>query len=166
MILISGIQVMKGYLKNSEKTSEVLRKIGDKTYYITYDKGSLDEDGFLTIIDRYSRFAKLGGEMISLSAIENNISKLIELNDDNHIDFIATSIEDEKKGEKIVLLICGVDEDFVYELKEKILATFDNKLMIPSEIKIVNEIPKLGTGKKDFKGAKELLLSLIKKNLD
>ena len=166
MILISGIQVMKGYLKNSEKTSEVLRKIGDKTYYITYDKGSLDEDGFLTIIDRYSRFAKLGGEMISLSAIENNISKLIELNDDNHIDFIATSIEDEKKGEKIVLLICGVDEDFVYELKEKILATFDNKLMIPSEIKIVNEIPKLGTGKKDFKGAKELLLSLIKKNSD
>ena len=63
-------------------------------------------------------------------------------------------------------MICGVDEDFVYELKEKILATFDNKLMIPSEIKIVNEIPKLGTGKKDFKGAKELLLSLIKKNLD
>ena len=156
MILISGIQVMKGYLRDDEKTSQVLKKIGGKTYYITGDKGRLDEDGFLTIVDRYSRFAKLGGEMISLSAVENNISKLILSNEDNHIDFIATSIEDEKKGEKIILLISNVDELFVSQLKEKMIANFDNKLMLPSEIKIVNDIPKLGTGKKDFKGAKEL----------
>ena len=65
----------------------------------------------------------------------------------------------EKKGEKIVLLISNVNEEFVKNIEEKILATFDNKLMIPSIIKIVNEIPKLGTGKKDFKGAKELALS-------
>lgn len=94
--------------------------------------------------------------MISLSAVENNISKLILSNEDNHIDFIATSIEDEKKGEKIILLISNVDELFVSQLKEKMIANFDNKLMLPSEIKIVNDIPKLGTGKKDFKGAKEL----------
>ena len=75
------------------------------------------------------------------------------------MDFIATAIEDEKKGEKIVLLISNVNEEFVKNIEEKILATFDNKLMIPSIIKIVNEIPKLGTGKKDFKGAKELALS-------
>ncbi len=72
------------------------------------------------------------------------------------IYFIVTSIEDEKKGEKIVLLISGVNEEFVTNLKEKMISSFDNKLMIPQTIKIVDEIPKLGTGKKDFKGAKEL----------
>ena len=49
-----------------------------------------------------------------------------------------------------------VEQSFVDELKEKINASFENKLMIPSLIKIVDDIPKLGTGKRDFKGAKEL----------
>lgn len=159
MILISGIQVMKGYLNDELKTSQVIKKLKGRTYYITGDKGKLDEDGFLTIVDRYSRFAKLGGEMISLGAVEEKISRIINLSEDSSVDFIATAIEDEKKGEKIVLLISNVNEEFVKNIEEKILATFDNKLMIPSVIKIVNEIPKLGTGKKDFKGAKELALS-------
>ena len=150
---------MKGYLKDDEKTSQVLKKIGGKTYYITGDKGKLDEDGFLTIVDRYSRFAKLAGEMISLGAVEEKISKILTLGEDSSVDFIVTSIEDEKKGEKIVLLISGVDEEFVTNLKEKIITNFDNKLMIPSSVKIVEEIPKLGTGKKDFKSAKELALN-------
>ena len=97
--------------------------------------------------------------MISLGAVEEKISRIINLSEDSSVDFIATAIEDEKKGEKIVLLISNVNEEFVKNIEEKILATFDNKLMIPSIIKIVNEIPKLGTGKKDFKGAKELALS-------
>lgn len=159
MILISGIQVMKGYLNDELKTSQVIKKLKGRTYYITGDKGKLDEDGFLTIVDRYSRFAKLGGEMISLGAVEEKISRIMNLSEDSSVDFIATAIEDEKKGEKIVLLISNVNEEFVKNIEEKILATFDNKLMIPSIIKIVNEIPKLGTGKKDFKGAKELALS-------
>lgn len=156
MVLISGIQVMKGYLKDEKKTKEVLIKIDGHTYYITGDKGKLDIDGFLTIVDRYSRFAKLAGEMVSLTAVENMISKLIELSEDSQTDYIATSIEDEKKGEKIILLISNVDEKFIEVLKEKIISSFDNKLMIPSVIKRVDEIPKLGTGKRDFKAAKEL----------
>ncbi len=156
MILISGIQVMRGYLKNPEKTAEVLKNIKGKIYYITGDKGRIDEDGFLYIVDRYSRFAKLGGEMISLGAIEEKISKLINFDETPFLDFMITAIEDEKKGEKVVLLISNVDEAFVSKLKEEILNNFDNKLMIPSNIKIVEEIPKLGNGKKDFKKAKEL----------
>jgi acyl-[acyl-carrier-protein]-phospholipid O-acyltransferase / long-chain-fatty-acid--[acyl-carrier-protein] ligase len=158
MILISGIQVMKGYLNNEEKVKEVLKTIKGKTYYITGDKGRIDEDGFLTIVDRYSRFAKLAGEMISLSAIEDKIAKIIDLPEDNLVDFIATSIEDDKKGEKIILLISHVNEEFILTLKEKIVRNFENKLMIPSLIKIVEEIPKLGTGKKDFSRAKQLAL--------
>ena len=94
--------------------------------------------------------------MISLGAIEEKISKLINLEEDSQTDFIATSLEDEKKGEKIILLISKVEQSFVDELKEKINTSFDNKLMIPSLIKIVEDIPKLGTGKKDFKAAKNL----------
>jgi len=156
MILISGIQVMKGYLNDEEKTKKALKTIKGKTYYITGDKGRIDENGFLTIVDRYSRFAKLGGEMISLSAIEDKISKIIDIPDGSLIDFITTNIEDEKKGEKIILLISNVNEEYILGLKEKILRNFENKLMIPSEIIIVEEIPKLGTGKKDFNKAKQL----------
>jgi acyl-[acyl-carrier-protein]-phospholipid O-acyltransferase/long-chain-fatty-acid--[acyl-carrier-protein] ligase len=76
MILIAGIQVMKGHLKDEEKTKKVLKTIKGRRYYITGDKGRLDEDGFLTIVDRYSRFAKVGGEMVSLGLIEEKISKL------------------------------------------------------------------------------------------
>ena len=155
MILISGIQVMKSYLDDEDRTKKALKVINAKTYYITGDKGKLDEDGFLTIVDRYSRFAKIGGEMISLGAIEELISKFIE-STDNLIDFLVTSLEDEKKGEKIILLISNANKEFIQELKEKILQNFDNKLMIPSEIKIVEEIPKLGSGKKDFVKAKYL----------
>ena len=156
MILISGIQVMKTYLNNEEKAKEVIKIIKGRTYYITGDKGRIDEDGFLTIVDRYSRFAKLAGEMISLSAIEDKIANILDLPQDSLVDFIVTNIEDDKKGEKIVLLISNVNEEFILKLKEKFLKFFDNKLMIPSSIKIVQEVPKLGTGKKDFSKAKLL----------
>jgi acyl-[acyl-carrier-protein]-phospholipid O-acyltransferase/long-chain-fatty-acid--[acyl-carrier-protein] ligase len=159
-IMISGIQVMKGYLKDENKTNEVIQKIDGKDYYVTGDKGKLDKDGFLTIVDRYSRFAKLGGEMVSLGSIEEQLSTIIS-SDNENIDFVTTALEDEKKGEKVILLISGVDEEFVTQLKENMINRFDNKLMIPSIIKIVDEIPKLGSGKKDFKGAKKLASEVI-----
>jgi acyl-[acyl-carrier-protein]-phospholipid O-acyltransferase/long-chain-fatty-acid--[acyl-carrier-protein] ligase len=160
MIVISGIQVMKGYLKDEDKTNEVIQQIDGKNFYITGDKGKLDKDGFLTIVDRYSRFAKLGGEMVSLGSIEEQLSHIISSEDEN-IDFVTTALEDEKKGEKVILLISGVDDSYVNELKENMINKFDNKLMIPSVIKIVDEIPKLGSGKKDFKGAKKLAEELV-----
>lgn len=160
MIVVSGIQVMKGYLKDEERTKSVLKQIDGHTFYITGDKGKIDSDGFITIVDRYSRFAKLGGEMVSLGAIEEKITKIVLSEEDNEVDFVATSINDEKKGEKVVLLISGANETFIQNLKDKMIKTFDNKLMIPSFIKIVDVVPKLGTGKKDFKTAKSLAQSL------
>lgn len=156
MVIISGIQVMKGYLKDEEKTSKVLKKLKNRTYYITGDKGRLDTDGFLTIVDRYSRFAKIGGEMVSLGAVEEKISKLIE--DNSSIDFIALAISDEKKGEKVVLLISNISLEERDIFKQKMIKEFDNKLMIPEIIQIVDEIPKLGSGKKDYIRARELLV--------
>ena len=100
MILIGGTQVMKGYLGDEEKTKSVIKTIDGIRWYVTGDKGYVDEDGFLTIVDRYSRFAKLGGEMVSLGLVESEIAKLLD--EDSQI--AITAIPDDKKGEKVVLL--------------------------------------------------------------
>ena len=155
MILIGGVQVMKGYLKNDEKTDEVIKEIDGIRWYISGDKGHLDEDGFLTIVDRYSRFAKIGGEMVSLGLVEQEIRKCI----DEESQIAITAIPDEKKGERVVLLLEG--EQDLEELKEKIKALEMNPLFVPSSYFKVDEVPKLGTGKADFKGAKKMALELL-----
>ncbi len=70
----------------------------------------------MSIVDRYSRFAKLGGEMISLSFIERKIEKLI----DDDVEIVASVMKDEKKGEKIVLLLSNISSLKLQELKQKI----------------------------------------------
>jgi acyl-[acyl-carrier-protein]-phospholipid O-acyltransferase/long-chain-fatty-acid--[acyl-carrier-protein] ligase len=150
LILIGGTQVMLGYLDDEEKTNSVIAEISGQRWYKTGDKGHLDEDGFLTIVDRYSRFAKIGGEMISLGASEEPISGVTPEN----TEILATTLPDGKKGEKVVLLFSGeIDE---HNLKALIKESGLNPLMVPSKLIYVDAIPKLGTGKSDFKQAKIL----------
>jgi acyl-[acyl-carrier-protein]-phospholipid O-acyltransferase/long-chain-fatty-acid--[acyl-carrier-protein] ligase len=157
MILIGGTQVMKGYLHDPEKTRQVLVPDHDITWYITGDKGKLDKQGFLTIVDRYSRFAKIGGEMVSLSAVEQRIEKIINNND---IEIMAINVADDKKGEKIILLHTGEIDPKI--IREKLAKVAGSNLMIPANYIKVDNIPKLGSGKKDFAGGKILLQSLMK----
>ena len=91
---------MKGYLQMPEKTAEVIELIDGYRWYRTGDKGHLDEDGFLTIVDRYSRFAKIGGEMISLTNVEEEI---LDACNDKDLEIAATCLPDQRKGEKIEL---------------------------------------------------------------
>ena len=156
MVLISGVQVMKGYLKDKKKTKEALVKLNGEIYYVTGDKGKLDEDGFLTIVDRYSRFAKLAGEMVSLGAVEEKIKSILP---NDELDVVVTSLNDEKKGEKIIALVSNISEDELSLLKLKIKESFDNNLMIPTLYKIVENVPKLGSGKTDFAKAKKMALA-------
>lgn len=158
MILISGVQVMKGYLNDEERTKKAIIEINEDKYYITGDKGRVDSDGFLTIVDRYSRFAKLGGEMISLGLIEEKIKTLLPKEE---IDVVVTSVSDEKKGEKIVVLLSSLDEKELEIIKNRVKENFDNNLMVPSLYKIVSEVPKLGSGKTDFSRAKTLANQLV-----
>ena len=154
MILIGGTQVMKGYLGDEEKTQSVIKEIDGIRWYISGDKGHLDSDGFLTIVDRYSRFAKVGGEMVSLGLVESEIGKLI----DENSQIAITAIPDAKKGERLVLMLEG--EQDLDILKSEIKGLGLNPLYIPSNYFKVKEIPKLGTGKADFKGAKGLAIEL------
>ena len=157
LIIASGPNVMEGYLNNQSKTDEVLVEINDKIWYKTGDKGHMDEDGFVTIVDRYSRFAKLGGEMVSLSAVENKIYEYLSKKDEeNSIKLVCVNIPDEKKGEKIVLII----EEEIDNLKQELISFGMNPLWIPSVID-VSTVPVLGTGKIDFKGAKDKVLKSL-----
>jgi len=154
MILIGGTQIMKGYIGDPEKTASVIKELDGIRWYVTGDKGRLDEDGFLTIVDRYSRFAKVAGEMVSLGLVEREMAKVLGENDQISI----SALPDAKKGEKLVLLLEGEME--IDALKEQIKTLEMNALFVPSEYYKVDELPKLGTGKADFKGAKKLALLL------
>jgi acyl-[acyl-carrier-protein]-phospholipid O-acyltransferase/long-chain-fatty-acid--[acyl-carrier-protein] ligase len=154
MILIGGTQIMKGYIGDEQKTASAIKELDGIRWYITGDKGRLDEDGFLTIVDRYSRFAKVAGEMVSLGLVESEIAKVLGEND----QISVSALPDVKKGEKLVLLLEGDME--VDDLKEKIKSLEMNAFFVPSEYFKVDELPKLGTGKADFKGSKKLALSL------
>ena len=152
LILFGGSQVMLGYLNDPEKTADVIVEMDGKRWYKTGDKGHLDQDGFLTIVDRYSRFAKIGGEMISLGAIEGAIGKVMPEN----VEVLTTTVPDGKKGEKVILLIAGdIDQD---EMKGLIEQSGLNPLMRPAELINVEAIPKLGSGKNDFSRAKQMAL--------
>jgi len=153
LILIGGPQIMKGYLKMPEKTAEVIELIDGYRWYRTGDKGHLDKDGFLTIVDRYSRFAKIGGEMISLTTVEEEI---LDACNDKDLEIAATCLPDQRKGEKIVLLATNnLDKN---QLKRLLSDANVNPLYHPAQVLMVEEIPKLGSGKTDFGATKKIAL--------
>jgi acyl-[acyl-carrier-protein]-phospholipid O-acyltransferase/long-chain-fatty-acid--[acyl-carrier-protein] ligase len=106
-------------------------------------------------VDRYSRFAKLGGEMVSLGAVEKKIQDTPVL---EGCDYVVTSIPDSAKGEKIVLLYQG-DKDPKDVLSELRASGFP-PIMLPAVAYAVEKVPKLGTGKADFTTAKKLAKEL------
>ncbi|MGI9229748.1 MAG: acyl-[ACP]--phospholipid O-acyltransferase [Gammaproteobacteria bacterium] len=155
LILISGAQVMLGYLDDPEKTANAIVELDGQRWYKTGDKGHLDKDGFLTIVDRYSRFAKLGGEMISLTAVEGRIRSILEKPE---IELVAINLPDSKKGERIEVL---TDDDIDYDaLKKALLDADTSPMMIPDAVHRVEAVPKLGSGKTDFSTARKLLLQI------
>lgn len=154
LILIGGVQVMKGYLRDPEKTAAAVVELDGMRWYKTGDKGHLDADGFLTIVDRYSRFAKVGGEMISLGAVEEQVRRILA---EPELELAAVNIPDERKGEQILLLVAAdLDPE---ALRRSLLAAGVNPLSIPTEVRRVDAIPKLGSGKTDFGAVKRLALT-------
>ena len=91
LLLVRGPNVMRGYLGQPEKTAEVLRD----GWYVTGDIARLDEDGFLQITDRLSRFSKIGGEMVPHMKVEE---KLHEAAGVTEITFAVCGVPDPKKG--------------------------------------------------------------------
>jgi acyl-[acyl-carrier-protein]-phospholipid O-acyltransferase/long-chain-fatty-acid--[acyl-carrier-protein] ligase len=153
LLLVKGSNVMLGYLKDEEKTKEVIKD----GWYITGDIAKIDDDGFLCITDRLSRFSKIGGEMVPHIKIEEVVQEMIGQDD---ATCVVTSASDEKKGERLVVLYKGeVDIDKIWKsLNESAIP----KLWIPKRESFykIDEIPLLGSGKADLKKIKEMAAKL------
>ena len=153
MLHVAGPNVMQGYLGKPDKTAEVLRD----GWYITGDIASLDEDGFIEITDRLSRFSKIGGEMVPHIKIEE---KLHELAGATEQSFVVTGIPDEKKGERLVVLH-NLSEEKLKDVLEKLGNSGLPNLWLPRPNQFVYtaEFPHLGTGKLDLRRVRDLALS-------
>ena len=156
MLWVKGPNVMSGYLNRDDLTSTVLRN----GWYVTGDIAVLDEDGFLTITDRLSRFSKIGGEMVPHGRVEEALQEAagaeIQV-------FAVTAVPDEKKGERLAVLHT-LPEEQIPGVIEKVAASGLPNLFIPhrhSFIK-VEMLPVLGTGKLDLRNLKRIALERLK----
>jgi acyl-[acyl-carrier-protein]-phospholipid O-acyltransferase / long-chain-fatty-acid--[acyl-carrier-protein] ligase len=153
LLLVRGPNVMVGYLNRPEKTAEVLQD----GWYNTGDIATVDEDGFLRITDRLSRFSKIGGEMVPHIRVEEKLHELLQA--DGQI-LAVTAIPDEKKGERLVV-IHTLKEEALRECLEKLSKSDLPALWKPrpDQFLFVEKLPYLGTGKLDLRRLRELALA-------
>jgi acyl-[acyl-carrier-protein]-phospholipid O-acyltransferase/long-chain-fatty-acid--[acyl-carrier-protein] ligase len=152
MVLVTGANVMVGYLNKPELTKEVIRD----GWYVTGDMGHMDEDGFITLTGRLSRFAKIGGEMVPLQKVEDELHEAL-----GSTDKVAavTSVPDAAKGERVVIVhvAMGIEpREACQKLAERKLPN----LWLPKERDFISvpELPLLGSGKVDLKRVKQIAL--------
>jgi len=151
-LIVKGPNIMLGYML-ADNLGQI--KPLEDGWYDTGDIVSIDEDGYISIKGRTKRFAKIGGEMISLLAVENAITELWP--SQTHA---VVAIPDSRKGEQIILLT-----QYISATREEIIAHFRSKktseLSIPKAIIALKLIPLLGTGKIDYQKAKTIALEQI-----
>ena len=150
---VKGPNVFNGYLDNPELTAKVFQD----GWFVTGDLARFDDEGFLFIEGRISRFSKIGGEMVPHGTIENHIVTAFDLEDSERPMVAVTGIADPAKGESLVLL-SAIDISSA-DLRERLKWAGLPNLWIPRIIKEVEEIPCLATGKLDLKGVERLALN-------
>jgi acyl-[acyl-carrier-protein]-phospholipid O-acyltransferase/long-chain-fatty-acid--[acyl-carrier-protein] ligase len=135
LLLVKGANRMRGYLNRPAPTDE---------WYSTGDIAVVDDDGFLRITDRLSRFSKIGGEMVPHLRIEEALDDL---------SCAVTAIPDEQRGERLVLLYASPDHSAA-DVWQRLADTALPRLWIPKRENIyrVDTLPLLGTGKLDLRG--------------
>jgi len=140
-LFVRGPNVMLGYIKADQPGVIQPPKDG---WHDTGDVVAIDEDGFIAIKGRLKRFAKIGGETVSLAVVESCASALWP--DYSHA---AVAIPDGRKGEQIILVTTCPDAD-----RTDLVGWVHNhgvqELAVPRRILVVREIPVLGTGKTDY----------------
>ena len=150
IIHVKGPQVMAGYLNKPEATARVLHD----GWYATGDLGRFDEDGFLHITGRLSRFAKIGGEMVSHHAVESAIAKTCGIDE---AALAVTSLPDPKRGERLIVVHTALEKTPA-EICRALQSSELPRLWIPSseDFVAVEAIPILGTGKLDLRAIRTL----------
>ena len=139
-ILVKGDMVMKGYFNDFEETSLHIRH----GWYDTGDMGNLDEDGYLWHVGRLKRFVKIGGEMVSLIRVENALEKYLP----DDVLCCVVEVPDAIKGARIV---AAVTEKIPERKTLKKMAADLPKIALPKIFVVIEELPKMGSGKIDFR---------------
>lgn len=157
MLWLKGANVFPGYLKDPEKTAGAIKEGG---WFVTGDLGRFDDQGFLFIEGRLSRFSKIGGEMVPHGTVEQRLIELFGWEQADGPVVAVTGIPDATKGEALVLL---TTQDITMEqVRSKLLESGVPNLWVPKILRKVDKIPMLGTGKTDLKGVRTLALELTK----
>ena len=152
MLWLRGPNIFEGYLNDPKRTAEVIVE----GWFKTGDLGRFDDEGFLYIEGRLSRFSKIGGEMIPHETLESKIYSSLEIPTEGDRFIAVAGIPDRSKGEAIILL--SVPELSPQKLRSKLLEAGVPSLWIPKRIRQVEKIPILASGKLDLSRCKELAM--------
>ncbi len=158
LLLVQGPNVMVGYLHRPEMTAQVVRD----GWYVTGDMGRQDAEGFLRLTGRLSRFAKVGGEMVPLERIEDELHAILETSERI---CAVTCIPDEARGERLVVLHQQAAGLEIRLLCQQLGGRGLPNLWLPSERDFipVPDLPVLGSGKVNLQRVKELALELSRR---
>jgi acyl-[acyl-carrier-protein]-phospholipid O-acyltransferase/long-chain-fatty-acid--[acyl-carrier-protein] ligase len=161
LLLAYGPNVMVGYLNRPEATREVIKD----GWYVTGDVAKIDEDGFITITDRLSRFSKVAGEMVPHQRVEEAIHSV--LNTTERVCAV-TGVPDEKKGERLVVLHTPLNGLSVQQMHQRLAASGLPNLWLPGPRSYfeVPELPVLGSGKLDLQKVKKLAVEFAAKSAE
>lgn len=146
LLFLKGKNIMLGY----QVEKDINKDDFHNGWYNTGDVAFVDNEGYLFILGRLKRFAKIAGEMISLAQVENFPKKLWPENYS-----AVCNVKDVNKGEALILLTDNKKADLI-ELMKLMKDEGQSSLYFPKKIKIINEFPILGSGKIDFKKLQEL----------
>jgi acyl-[acyl-carrier-protein]-phospholipid O-acyltransferase/long-chain-fatty-acid--[acyl-carrier-protein] ligase len=150
-IMVKGKNVMKGYLDDFEETSMRVRH----GWYDTGDMGYLDKDGYLWHSGRLKRFVKIGGEMVSLVRVEDVLQKCLHEN----VACSVVEVPDALKGVKIVAAVTkNIDEKKTLKMMSEHLPN----IALPKQFVVLEELPKMGSGKIDFRSVTDMVQELIR----
>jgi len=149
-ILVKGDLVMKGYLNDIEETSYKLRD----GWYDTGDMGVLDEDGYLYHRGRLRRFVKIGGEMVSLVRVEEELNNILA----NETICCVVDVPDPIKGAEIIAVLTSQKIN-TNEVRKK-LAKVLPPIAVPKKFRVLEEIPMSPTGKVNFRAVEEIYRNL------
>jgi acyl-[acyl-carrier-protein]-phospholipid O-acyltransferase/long-chain-fatty-acid--[acyl-carrier-protein] ligase len=161
LVLIGGCQVMLGYLRDgiahlaaADGAAAIIEQDGVR-WFRTGDKGRLDADGFLTLIDRYARMARIDGREISLSAVE---SALLAALAPLEVEVVAVQVPAADGSEAIAaLLATSLSGD---EIQQRLRAGAIEPALMPSALCLIDAVPRLGSGKPDYAAARALAIRL------
>jgi acyl-[acyl-carrier-protein]-phospholipid O-acyltransferase/long-chain-fatty-acid--[acyl-carrier-protein] ligase len=150
-LFVRGPNVMRGYV-NAEANAAFKSLRG---WYDTGDLARVDEDGFVYILGRLKRFAKISGEMVSLAAVEEALAGAFP-QFGARCESAVLSQPDEEKGETL-LVATNEPRLRLAHIQDAIRSRGLTNLCVPRELRLVGEIPKLGTGKTDYRELERVL---------